>query len=82
MPSDYRREDENEVTPHRIKSYGANETIIEVAANHGLRCERVSHPAWDFCVIRVWATKKDFKRAQLDWLARMIAQKHEMEIEL
>lgn len=85
MPGDYNRDDESRTLPRPIKCYGDHfaETIIEVATAHGLRCEVVRHPNWSFCVVRVWADKKTFRRAQYEWLQKMISdQKPETEIEL
>lgn len=70
---DYRRTDENEVTPRHVRCYRLSELIIETCLARGLRCERISLPAWDFVVVKVWATRKDFKAAQYDWLQQMIA---------
>lgn len=82
MSSDYQRTDENECLPRRIKCFGCPDTIIEVATSHDLRCEIVRMPNWDFVVVKVWATKSSYKRAQFQWLARMIETKVETEIEL
>lgn len=82
MGSDYLRTDENECIPRRIKIYGSPDIIIEVATAHGLRCECVSFPSWDFCVLKIFATRRQFKAAQFSWLQRMIDDKPQTEIEL
>lgn len=70
---DYKRHGDNEEYWHRIKAYGHSDTIANVALARGLRCERVSLPAWDFVVVKVFATKAQFKAAQYEWLQQMIA---------
>lgn len=70
---DYKREDESAVIPRPTKCYVLSELVIETAAAHGLRCERVSFPAWDFVIVKVWATKAQYKAAQYEWLQKMIA---------
>lgn len=84
LPSDYNRDDESHTIPRHIKCYGDHiaETIIEVAKAHELRKEILRHPDWQFCVVRVWADKKTFRRCQYEWLARMIAEPSATEIEL
>lgn len=63
--------------------YGDPTPAVDIATDHGLRCEIVRMPSWDgFCVVKVWATKRDYKAAQFQWLARMIETKVETEIEL
>lgn len=83
MASDYHKSDENECIPRRIKCYGPPDPIIDTASEYGLRCELLTLPSWfGFCVVKVFATKSDFRRAQFAWLQRMIQTRHETEIEL
>lgn len=83
MPSDYNRDDEHAVIPRRIKCHFDPSIIIGVATEHGLRAEIVRMPDWkDFCVVKIFATRRDFKVAQFAWLQKMIEARHETEIEL
>lgn len=70
---EYDRADENAVTIRRVVCYSLSDCVTETCLAHGLRCERISLPAWDFVVVKVWATHKAFKAAQYEWLQQMIA---------
>lgn len=82
MPSDYRREDENETTIRRIRCYSDPTHITDVAVENGLRCELVKFSHWPCVVVKIWADRKTFKACQYIWLARMIAEPQTTEIEL
>ncbi len=69
---EYERQDEFAELSRPVRCYGPSEPIIETARDHGLRCERISLPAWDYVIIKVWATKANFRRAQYAWLQKMI----------
>ncbi len=71
--SDYQKTDDSAQTIYRFRCYALNELVIETAMSHGLRVERVSYPNDAFVIVKVWATKQDFRAAQYEWLQKMIA---------
>jgi hypothetical protein len=80
--SDYQY-DEHAVIPRRIKCHFNPATIVEVASAHVLRVEVATRPDWGFVVVKVFAARAAFKKAQFAWLQKMITdQKPETEIEL
>lgn len=80
---DYHKNDEHEVTARKIKCFSGSEIILDTASEYGLRCELLTLPSWSgFCVVKVFAKKSDFRRAQFSWLQKMIQARHETEIEL